>query len=96
MDGRNISRTPCIILSIIFICFFLLLLLLLLLLLSLLLSLLYPQRTVKPEVDVCGQEEHKECIESYIGVVDPSPKEVPFVMNEGSDQWMLQEVLMTM
>ena len=41
--------------------------------------------TVKSEIDVCSQKEHQESVECNVRVVDPSPKQVPLVVDEGSN-----------
>ncbi len=46
--------------------------------------------TVKSEEHVDGEQEHEDCVDDDVGVVDVAAKQVPLVVNEGGHQRMLQ------
>ena len=49
--------------------------------------------TIKAEVNICSQKKHEECVESNIWIVNPTPKQIPLVMDEGCYKRVFQKLL---
>lgn len=49
--------------------------------------------TVKSKKHIDCQHKHEENVGEYVGVVDVSPKKVPFVVDEGGNQRVFEQLL---